>query len=85
MADVGCSLASIAGTARRGAKPCAVDSAGGLCRLKKGRRWKMKKPLGCSTGQTIGCPTSELTQSPDSPTLDAHFNGVGDMATELAR
>ena len=38
-----------------------------------------------STGQTIGCPASVLTQTPDAPTLDAHFNGVGDMATELVR
>ena len=44
-----------------------------------------KKPLGRSTGQTIGCPTSALTQTPDTPTLDAHFNGVGDMAAELVR
>ena len=58
---------------------------GGLCRLKKGRRWKIKKPLGRSTGQTIVGPTSELRQSPDTPTLDAHFSGVGDMATELVR
>ena len=68
-----------------------VGSAGGrrqcrgLCRLKKGRRWKIKKPLGRSTGQTIVGPTSELRQSPDTPTLDAHFSGVGDMATELVR
>ena len=58
---------------------------GGLCRVKKGRPWKIKKPLGRSTGQTIGCPASVLTQTPDTPTLDAHFNGVGDMATVPAR
>ena len=89
IADVGCPLGSIAGTARRGNVLSAVRGGrrqcGGLCRLKKGRGWKIKKPLGRSTGQTIGCPASVLTQTPDTPTLDAHFNGVGDMATELVR
>ena len=89
IADVGCPLGSIAGTARRGNVLSAVRGGrrqcGGLCRLKKGRRWKIKKPLGRSTGQSIGCPTSGLTQTQDTPTLDAHFNGVADMAAVLAR
>ena len=36
-------------------------------------------------GGTIVGPTTELNQSLDTPSLDAHFNGVGDMATELVR
>ena len=38
-----------------------------------------KKTLARTTGQTMGCPASDLIQSPDAPILHGHFNGVDDM------